>query len=113
MVNQVGMDSLDFSKLEDLEKELHKATVEITFWGARVVRFESGLYIKLDTLARMALRASYQYSEDNDVTREQRVAGIKISERLIDFYKCTDKAIKEFNFFTRFLCFFREFFSSI
>jgi hypothetical protein len=102
--------SLEFSQLEAVEKTLRTAKAKVTFWGARVVEIEdSGLCIKLDALAKMILKLSYQCSETDGVTKEVRIAGIEISDKLIGFYKSTDKAFEEANFLTRFFRFLREF----
>ena len=105
------MGSLNFStQLSDVKNLLDKAQAETTFWGSRVIKvqgFTGSVY--LDDVAKKILEAGRTRCRADDLTPEERVAGIEIVGKLQNFYQMTDKQIQNSCFLTRFFCWIREF----
>lgn len=103
--------NLNFSnELVGLNQILSNAQSNVTFWGKRVVTvagYEGS--ISLDELARKVLGAGEQRSDSDDLTTQERVAGIEIMNKLRNFYKVSDTKIAQRNCFTRLLNAIREF----
>ncbi|MBI5346574.1 MAG: hypothetical protein HZB76_05485 [Chlamydiae bacterium] len=102
-----------------------KAQTKITFWGTRVVEVKGySRYISLSSLAKEVIMAgglhtkfdnvrSRPFKEQFDFETAQYnfyQAGVELVGKLRNYYKLTDDQIKNSNFFTRFLNWFREFF---
>lgn len=108
---QSYVERCDFAtQLQDVNTLLYTAETKITFWGGRVL--ESPHYtgsVSLDEIARRTLQAACQRSESDDLTMEERVAGIEIVAKLRSFYRVSDTQICNSNFLTRLFNFIREF----
>ena len=105
------INTLNFSnELIGVNQILSNAQSNITFWGKRIVTvagYEGS--ISLDELARKVLRAGGQRSDSDDLTTQERVAGIEIMNKLRNFYQVSDTKIAQKNCFTRLLQKIREF----
>ena len=98
------------NELPAINNLLTSAQGSVSFWGKRVITFAGyeGCY-SLDELARKVLRAGGQRSASDDLTTQERVAGIEIMNKLRNFYRVTDTKISKANLFTRLLNSIREF----
>lgn len=105
------IDTLNFAdKLSELNNLLINAQGDVSFWGARVITvsgYEGSL--SLDKIARKVLQAGGKRSDSDDLTTEERIAGIEITEKLRNYYKITDNKITKANWFTRLINLIREF----
>lgn len=82
----------------------------VSFWGKRLIKVDGyeGSF-PLHALARKILYASYKRCESDDLTLQERVAGIQVMHRLRNFYQVTDHQIRQANWLTRLLNLIREF----
>ncbi len=89
---------------------LKKAEATVSFFGERVITVNGyeGSF-SLDELASRVALASEKCLESNDLTTEERVAGIDILYKIRNFYQVTDTKISETNCFTKLLNWIREF----
>lgn len=105
------LNSLSFSiHLESIKNLIDIASTKTTFWGSRVVKvngFTGSVY--LDDIANKIVRAGNQRSDADDLTPEERIAGVEVVRKLENFYRVTDIQIQNSNFFTKFLNWIREF----
>jgi hypothetical protein len=92
-------------------KELiHECHARVTFWGGRVIEAKGKRgSVSLDFMSSRVHAAACDRSHKDDLTLEERIAGLEIVKKLLDFYKETDDQIKTRNFFTRLLLRIREF----
>ncbi|QZA58567.1 hypothetical protein [Candidatus Rhabdochlamydia porcellionis] len=98
------IDSLNFSnELANINQMLSSAQSHVTFWGERVVTvvgYEGST--SLDKLLKKVLCSSGQRSYFDDLSTQERIAGIEITNKLKSFYEITDVKISQKNRFTRF-----------
>lgn len=85
----------------------------VTFWGTRIVKFD-GQDISLNDIAKKVSAISHLLYEDigsnkqsSSLTLEDRISGIEIGKKLINYHKLTDEQIKNSNFITRFFAWIR------
>ncbi|WP_068466674.1 hypothetical protein [Candidatus Protochlamydia phocaeensis] len=98
------------SELPAINNLLTSAQGSVSFWGKRVITvagYEGSF--SLDELARKVLQAGGQRSDSDDLTTQERVAGIEIRNKLENLYKVTDTKISQRNWFTRLCNWVREF----
>lgn len=105
------IDTINFSiELVNVNQMLTNAQGNISFLGRREVKIAGYAgSVSLDELARKVLCAAGDRSNSDDLTTQERVAGIKIMYKLRNFYKITDSKINNKNFFTKLLNIIREF----
>jgi len=82
----------------------------VSFWGKRIITVDGykGSF-PLHALARKVLHAGYERCESDDLTIQERIAGIQVMHRLRNFYQVTDHQIRQANWLTRLLNVIREF----
>ncbi len=105
------LNTLDFTKeLVHVKDLLASAEATVSFWGTRVINLPN--YegrISLDELVRKVYAAAIQREKANDMTVEERLAGIDIVYKLRDFYTSTDEKIRTANLFTSLINNYQEF----
>lgn len=105
------LETIDFStQLSTINDLLESAQPDVTFWGERVVTvatYEGSFSLK--TLASKISQAALKRCFSDDLTTEERVAGIDLTNKLKAFYQVTDTKIAQTNRFQRFLNWAREF----
>lgn len=98
------------NQLVHIKTLMDTAEAKTTFWGGRIVEFKgSNDSVGLEFIAKKILEAGRQRCDADDLTVEERIAGVEIVRKLQDFYKITDTQIKHSNCFTRLLNWLREF----
>jgi hypothetical protein len=80
---------------------------DVTFWGTRVLK-EKGhsSSVKLDKISGL-VKEMCDIAID-DLTPQERIAGVEMVRKLKQFYENTDIQLKTKNIFTRFLVWIRE-----
>ncbi len=105
------LEKIDFStQLSTINDLLESAQSDITFWGERVVTvatYEGSFSLK--TLASKISQASFKRCYLDDLTTQERIVGIDLTNKLRVFYQVTDAKIAQTNSFQRFLNWAREF----
>ena len=102
-LNLVGMSNL-----------LERAHAKTTFWGSRIVEISGNRgSIGLYDLAEQILNAGEQRREANDLTLQERRAGLAVVHKLRAFENATDTEIATRNCFIRFLDWMSKLFSTI
>jgi|GEM_PF-2710987 len=92
---------------------LANAHATLSCWGGRLVTvdgYEGS--ISVDELARKILCAASFRCTADDLTIQERVTGMEITNKLRHFYAVTDEAIANANWFTRLINKIREFIPS-
>lgn len=83
---------------------------KVTFWGSRVVKVKGYTgTVSIDFLAKKIYQAGRKRCNADNMTIEERLAGLETTKKIKNFYKITDDEKKNSNFFTRFLVWIREF----
>ncbi|MFI0434465.1 MAG: hypothetical protein ACH350_01885 [Parachlamydiaceae bacterium] len=105
------IDSLSIAyALPAIHTLLKNSQGSVSFWGNRVITvagYEESL--SLDELVTKMLSASRQRSDLDDLTTQERVAGIEISDKLKNFYQLTDSKISQANWLTKLCNWVKEF----
>lgn len=88
-------------------------TPKVTFWGTRIVKFDNQDVSLNDLIRRICILADLgtlvDLTEIKHIhTLEDRIAGIEIGKKLINYHELTDEQIENSNFITRFLVWIRE-----
>ncbi|NGX63168.1 MAG: hypothetical protein KR126chlam6_00575 [Candidatus Anoxychlamydiales bacterium] len=107
-----GYEVLRKGALQKLDDILANAEARITFWGKRVITAEGykGQY-SLNSLFRKIINLAIERCEKENLTPVERLNGIRISEKISEFYEKTP--IKNRNFLTRFFVSLRKIFSDL
>lgn len=97
-------------ELKTINNLLNSSLVAVSFWGKRMItvaNFKGTMTI--DELTNKIFQLGKNRCNLDDLTTEERIAGIEITKKLKTFYRVTDTKILEANWFTRILNFIREF----
>lgn len=107
------LNSINFSTELNRANQLINSSntcVKTTFWGSRVVEIDGYAgSVYLEDIASKIRAASKERCEADNLILEERIAGIEMVHKLIDFYRISDNQIKNSNFFTRLINWIREF----
>jgi hypothetical protein len=105
------LNSADYSaQLVEINDALDNIHVGISFWGARVVRaLDNGTSISLKTVTEKLLSTASRRCDTDDLTPQERIAGVEATSKLLNLYQVTDTQIVHCNWFTRLLHQIREF----
>jgi hypothetical protein len=118
---------ISYRNVELVKNLLDSAQVEVTFWGAKVVRVQTDT-TSLDTLAsKLLIEASTRRidSVDHDVNYPgcevegipisdiERTAWARIESKIQQFYATADVEVQNSNYFTQLLVYLRELIDNI
>jgi hypothetical protein len=98
--------------LVEIRHVLERATARITLWGVRVVEVKDGSHticLRIDQLRDRILMAGRARSRADDLTPEERIAGIEILTKIQTLHANTETELRHKNFFTKILVWLREF----
>lgn len=98
------------AQLEQVNHLLANARATTTFWGSRLITIQGYTdSVSLEMVAKKVLDAAYERKRADNLTREERLIGIELVRKVKNFYVMTDQALQASSFFTRMLCWLREF----
>lgn len=105
------LESIPFeTNLAEVNRLFFTAQVKTTFWGSRLIVI-GGLTgsVSLVTVIEKVYQAACTRRWADDLTREERVTGMDLVNKLKVLYEKTEKEIEVASLFTRFLNWIREF----
>lgn len=78
--------------LTELRQDLEGAQPEVSFWRSRLIRYGNGTTVALATVTAKFLSLSH-LNDCDDISMENRLAGLEVFEKLRKFYHDTDRLI--------------------
>src|SRR5260221_14105756 len=85
----------------ELVEQEHEPQVQarVTFWGSRIVKVKGYTgSVSIDFIAAKINQTGRIRCNADDMTLEERLAGIEITRKIKNFYKFTDEQKKNSNF---------------